>query len=807
MKKILNNFLCITLVLVLFISYFFVSDFSITSNAVTFDDINRSSVFLHQPADGDSTCVFTSCLNMFRRRAIIDGISGWENITHTNYSKKITTNGVSVRATITDVLGMNASRTNNLTNNKKSYFISMLNEHPEGIVIYCGSNPMHTVLLTDYEAATDTFYCAETLSRYSYGRIPLTSCYINNGGLSQDAVISKISYIWYISNKSGGNVSNFTQAPSNVWISLPNGAESSYLPNTDVKISFGANWAEYYYLNIFRTYNGITENYWEGSFNQLSDDSSYCAATFDKLGHYSAYVTAFNSVGSAQSEWIGWDIVDDVPSNVWVSLPKGPESTYKLNETFHINFGADWADTYCVHMWREYEGSSNFYFEEKFRKSSDGNNYCSVVFDKTGHYSCVIIATNAVGESCSEWIGWDIVDDVPDSLSISTDKTYYKTDETVEFELYAENDDYKHIGIHKFEGTDTYLYYQSSVEGTSISVSSFIPGKYRANFDAINPYGTTRSDWVYFYVCDKVTHCNDKVIEDRFLKKSATCNSKAEYYLSCDVCGEKGTDIFEAGDFLQHTYKGIVTAPTCTAEGYTTFTCEKCGDTYKGENVSATGHSFGGWKVTAEATCTKAGLKEKVCACGEKETEEIPATKHNYNSVITAPTCTTEGYTTFTCEKCGDTYKGDKVSATGHSFGGWKVTAEATCTKAGLKEKVCACGEKETEEVPAKGHSFGKWGVKYTATCQDEGLEERVCSCGETETKTIAKTSHSDSDNDGYCDECYEKTGNASTGNNNCSHLCHSKNAFIAKLIWPIVRFFIKLFGTNPVCTCGASHY
>lgn len=75
------------------------------------------------------------------------------------------------------------------------------------------------------------------------------------------------------------------------------------------------------------------------------------------------------------------------------------------------------------------------------------------------------------------------------------------------------------------------------------------------------------------------------------------------------------------------------------------------------------------------------------------------------------------------------------------------------------------------------------------------------------ETKTIAKTSHSDRDNDGYCDECYEKTGNASTGNNNCSHLCHSKNAFIAKLIWPIVRFFIKLFGTNPVCTCGASHY
>ena len=286
--------------------------------------------------------------------------------------------------------------------------------------------------------------------------------------------------------------------------------------------------------------------------------------------------------------------------------------------------------------------------------------------------------------------------------------------------------------------------------------------------------------------------------------KEATCMVDGVKTYTCATCSHTYTESVPA---TKHNYKSVVTAPTCTAEGYTTFTCEKCGDAYTDNKVSATGHSFGEWNITAEATCTKAGLREKVCACGEKETEEIPATKHNYNSVITAPTCTAEGYTTFTCEKCGDTYKGDKVSATDHSFGGWKVTAEATCTKAGLKEKVCACGEKETEEIPAKGHSFGKWGVKYTATCQEEGLEERVCSCGETETRTIAKTSHSDSDNDGYCDECYEKTGNASTGNNNCSHLCHSKNAFIAKLIWPIVRFFIKLFGTNPVCTCGARHY
>lgn len=38
--------------------------------------------------------------------------------------------------------------------------------------------------------------------------------------------------------------------------------------------------------------------------------------------------------------------------------------------------------------------------------------------------------------------------------------------------------------------------------------------------------------------------------------------------------------------------------------------------------------------------------------------------KHSYRSVVTAPTCTAEGYTTYTCS-CGDSYK-EKIAALGH---------------------------------------------------------------------------------------------------------------------------------------------
>ena len=38
-------------------------------------------------------------------------------------------------------------------------------------------------------------------------------------------------------------------------------------------------------------------------------------------------------------------------------------------------------------------------------------------------------------------------------------------------------------------------------------------------------------------------------------------------------------------------------------------------------------HAFGDWRIMSEATCTKNGLRERVCKCGEKETEKIPSLK------------------------------------------------------------------------------------------------------------------------------------------------------------------------------------
>ena len=195
---------------------------------------------------------------------------------------------------------------------------------------------------------------------------------------------------------------------------------------------------------------------------------------------------------------------------------------------------------------------------------------------------------------------------------------------------------------------------------------------------------------------------------------------------------------FEAGSVLvsaaphMHDYAVTVTAPTCTAKGYTTHTCA-CGDSYVDTYVDALGHAWDNGKVTKEPTETETGVKTFTCTrCGETKTEVIPALshEHSYKAVVTAPTCTAKGYTTHTCA-CGDSYVDTYVDALGHAWDNGKVTKEPTETEAGVKTFTCTrCGETKTEVIPATGvmdvtkmftdvsHSWADDGIQYCVTHQ-----------------------------------------------------------------------------------------
>ena len=183
--------------------------------------------------------------------------------------------------------------------------------------------------------------------------------------------------------------------------------------------------------------------------------------------------------------------------------------------------------------------------------------------------------------------------------------------------------------------------------------------------------------------------------------------------------GFKVTDVKVASGAHVHSYTSIVTAPTCTEKGHTTHTCA-CGDSYVDSYTDALGHSYGTWKQTKAPTCTAKGTEVRTCTrCNASETrditslghaivhhaakaatctekgwaaydtcsrcdystyKEIAATGHHHNAVVTAPTCTAKGYTTHTCNTCGNSYKDSYTNALGHSY------ASGKCTRCGAAD-------------------------------------------------------------------------------------------------------------------------
>ena len=53
-----------------------------------------------------------------------------------------------------------------------------------------------------------------------------------------------------------------------------------------------------------------------------------------------------------------------------------------------------------------------------------------------------------------------------------------------------------------------------------------------------------------------------------------------------------------------------------------------------------------------------------------------PECQHDYEAVVTDPTCTAAGYTTYTCKLCQDSYTADETAMKEHDF----------------KDGVCSCG-------------------------------------------------------------------------------------------------------------------
>lgn len=232
----------------------------------------------------------------------------------------------------------------------------------------------------------------------------------------------------------------------------------------------------------------------------------------------------------------------------------------------------------------------------------------------------------------------------------------------------------------------------------------------------------------YVILVVKDSDAEDLLASDNLLYIDQKIAESETLTFDFDLNGETDYDVIVTNTELDHyhNHTAVVTAPTCTEQGYTTYTCY-CGDTY----VSS----------------------------------YVPVVGHDYVAVVTAPTCTEQGYTTYVCT-CGDTYTGDYVDALGHT-------------------------ETIISGVPAD--------------CTNNGITDGViclaCQTELTAQESIPAIGHVNSNGDSSCDSCGHDLSEE------CSHICHG-NAFL-KFFWQIALFFSKLFNiqSNRYCDCGIAHW
>lgn len=105
------------------------------------------------------------------------------------------------------------------------------------------------------------------------------------------------------------------------------------------------------------------------------------------------------------------------------------------------------------------------------------------------------------------------------------------------------------------------------------------------------------------------------------------------------------------------------------------------------------------------------------------------------------PSGTTNGNATddSTTDNVTDGTTEPETEAHVHSFGEWTTVKEATCTEKGEQERVCNCGEKETQSIDMIAHTFGDWQIVKESSYTEEGIKARYCSCGEKESEVIEK--------------------------------------------------------------------
>ncbi len=182
--------------------------------------------------------------------------------------------------------------------------------------------------------------------------------------------------------------------------------------------------------------------------------------------------------------------------------------------------------------------------------------------------------------------------------------------------------------------------------------------------------------------------------------------------------------VLSSCDTCQHEYDTSSVVADCEHETISRQACLKCGEMHD-VVISPSGHSFK--ESVVLPTCSTEGYTLYTCDCGfSYKGSFISANGHDYRDIVVDPTCTEGGYTLFVCNVCNDAYKDKTLSASGHDLECKKI--DPTCEDQGYAEYTCKNCDHSflSDYCKPTGHSFTT--SVTLPDCNNSGYTTYTCS-------------------------------------------------------------------------------
>lgn len=313
MKRVKKWGICILSIVLLTMSIRF------DVSAASFDDVNSDSMFFKQSTS--YTCTLASAAMMVRRAALLNSNSNWSSVTENNMKNAAWSGGLKNSFSYAGISVSAQGGTSNLSAvwnkssaDKSALFRSLLEQHPEGIVMYCKKShninaDVHAILLTDY--TNDMFYCSDPASNAPRGRIPLSSATVN---------MDNAFKYWYVSSPKLALSTGDTIAPVISDVSVKDVSKDGYTVICRVTDEGGSG-IDRVQFPTWSNINGqddLDPNWWFGGYSSGIKDGDYYSFRVNTSQHnedgeiYTTHIYAFDKAGNySKSSICPW--IDKTP--------------------------------------------------------------------------------------------------------------------------------------------------------------------------------------------------------------------------------------------------------------------------------------------------------------------------------------------------------------------------------------------------------------------------------------------------------------------------------------------------------------